>query len=253
MSKKLCQLDLIPTWLVNQCVDQLLPLFISIINGSFTKGEFPNYFKNAIVKPLLKKPSLDKDELKNYRPVSNLHFISKVIEKSVSTRFEEHISEYSMYDPMQSALQVGSLTNSYNILSSLDASKCTVLVSLDLSAVFETINHNVLLNRLHYMYGITGNAFKWFQLYIEQRNNQVCARDKMYVSEYVNILRVTFDNKMTLQNYITNICRPVNIHIRKINSIRRYLSDTAVRTLVQSIVIASLDYCNSVVVVYPLP
>ena len=56
------------TWLVKQCVDQLLSLLISIINESLTKGEFPNDFQNAIVKPLLKKPSLDKDELKNYRP-----------------------------------------------------------------------------------------------------------------------------------------------------------------------------------------
>ena len=103
---KSCQLDPIPTWLVKQCVDQLLPLLTSIINESLTKGEFPNDFKNAIVKPLLKKPSLDKNELKNYRPVSNLHFISKVIEKLVAKRLEEHMSEYSMYDPMQS---VGSL------------------------------------------------------------------------------------------------------------------------------------------------
>ena len=57
---------------------------------------------------------------------------------------------------------------------------------------------------------------------------------------------------MTLQKHITNICRSVNMHIRKINSIRRYLSNTAVRTLVQSIVIARLDYCNSVCVGLPM-
>ena len=97
---KSCQLDHIPTWLVKQCVDQLLPLLISIINESLTKGEFPNYFKNTIVKPLLKKRSLDKEELKNCRQVSNLHFITKVIEKLVAKRLEEHMNEYSMYDPI---------------------------------------------------------------------------------------------------------------------------------------------------------
>ena len=51
---------------------------------------------------------------------------------------------------------------------------------------------------------------------------------------------------MIFQKHITNICRSVNIHNRKITSIRRYLSDTAVKTLVQSIVIARFDYCNSV-------
>ena len=74
----------------------------------------------------------------------------------------------------------------------------------------------------------------------------VVGNDKIEVNEYVKILGVTFDNRVTLQKHITNIYRSVNIHIRKINSIRRYLSDTAVRTLVQSIVIARLDYCNSV-------
>ena len=80
-------------------------------------------------------------------------------------------------------------------------------------------------------------------------NNNQCqfvGKDKIEVSEYAKILGVTFYSKMTLQKHITNICRSVNIHIRKINSIRRYLSSTAVRTLVQSIVIARLDYCNSV-------
>ena len=170
------ELDHIPTWLVKQCVDQLLPVLTSIINESLTKGEFPNDFKNAIVKPLLKKPSLDKNELKNYMPVSNLHFISKVNEKLVAKGLEEHMSENSMYEPMQSAYKLVHSTETalvkiyYDILSSLDAGKCTVLVSLDLSAGFATINHNVLLNRLHYLYRINGSAFKWFLSYIEQRN-----------------------------------------------------------------------------------
>ena len=80
----------------------------------------------------------------------------------------------------------------------------------------------------------------------------VLGTDKIEVSEYVKILGVTFGNRMTLQKHITNICRSVNIHIRKINSIRRYLSDTAVRTLVQSIIIARLDYCNSVCTGLPM-
>ena len=103
---KSCQPYHIPTWLVKQCVDQRLPLLTSIINESITKGEFPKDFKNAIVKPLLKKPSLDKDELMNYRPVSNLHFILNVIEKLVAKRLEPHMSEYSMYDPIQSAYKL---------------------------------------------------------------------------------------------------------------------------------------------------
>ena len=76
--------------------------------------------------------------------------------------------------------------------------------------------------------------------------------NSLVVGKDVKILGVTFDNRMTLQKHITSICPVVNIHIRKINSIRRYLSNTAVRTLVQSIVIARLDYCNSVCIGLPM-
>ena len=91
-----------------------------------------------------------------------------------------------------------------------------------------------------------------------KKNNQgdnqclVVGKDNIEVSEYVKILGVTFDNRMTLQKHITNSFRSVNTHIRKINSIRRYLSNTAVRTLVLSIVTARLDYCNSVCIGLPM-
>lgn len=71
-------------------------------------------------------------------------------------------------------------------------------------------------------------------------------------SEHVKILGVTFDNNMTMQKHITNTCRSANIYIRKIRSIRRYLTIDAVRTLVQAVVISRLDYCNSLLIGLPL-
>ena len=97
---KSCKLDPISTWFVKYCVCQILPLLTSIVNESPTKGEFPIDLKNVLVKPLLKNLSLDKNGLNNYRPVSNLHFISKVIETQVAKRLE-YMSEYWMYGPMQ--------------------------------------------------------------------------------------------------------------------------------------------------------
>ena len=69
---KFCALDLIPTTLLLDCFDAALHALTIIVNDSLTSGIFPSIFKTAIVKPLLKKPSLDQNELKNYRPVSNL-------------------------------------------------------------------------------------------------------------------------------------------------------------------------------------
>ena len=63
----------------------------------------PTALKEAIVKPLLKKPSLDKEDFKNYRPVSNLAFLGKVIEKAAIQQIDQHISNNNLHEPLQSA------------------------------------------------------------------------------------------------------------------------------------------------------
>ncbi|WP_419627697.1 hypothetical protein, partial [Thiolapillus sp.] len=83
MSPKTCVLDPIPTSLLFECSDQVVPLLTTIVNQSLATGIFPSCMKSAVVKPLLKKPSLDPNVLKHFRPVSNLPFVSKLIEKLV--------------------------------------------------------------------------------------------------------------------------------------------------------------------------
>ena len=79
---KSCELNAIPSSLLLECLDTVLPTMTSIINDSLKSGVFPSSYKSAIVTPLLKKPSLDPNDLKNYRPVSNL-FMSKILETVV--------------------------------------------------------------------------------------------------------------------------------------------------------------------------
>ena len=81
---KTCQLDPIPTPLLVEYLDTLLPSLIALVNSSLSSGVFLEGFKTALVTPLLKKKSLDQNELKNYRPVSNLSCVSKIIEKTGS-------------------------------------------------------------------------------------------------------------------------------------------------------------------------
>ena len=83
MPSKSCKLDIIPTWLYKECLDYLLPVTTTIVNASMQHGVFPDCFKLACVKPILKKAGSETDDLKNYRPVSNLNFLSKVVEKAV--------------------------------------------------------------------------------------------------------------------------------------------------------------------------
>ena len=135
----------------------------------------PKWLKTTLIRPLLKKTDLDSDILKNYRPVSNLTFISKVIEKVVSGRLNEHLIKNSMFDPLQSAYrdkhskETALIKVQNDILSALDAGSSANLLMLDLSAAFDTIEHDILLSRLCNIYGITGDAFDWFRSYLTGR------------------------------------------------------------------------------------
>ena len=89
---KTCVLDAIATSLFFECLDAILPTLTIVVNHSLLTGEFPLIFKTAIVKPLLKKTSLDSEDPKNYRPISNLSFMSKVLEKVVLSQILQHIN-----------------------------------------------------------------------------------------------------------------------------------------------------------------
>ena len=73
---KSCNLDPIPTWLLKDYLDELLPVLTYIINASLSSGVVPLTFKTSLAVPLLKKPNLDPNVLGNYRPIANLPFVS---------------------------------------------------------------------------------------------------------------------------------------------------------------------------------
>ena len=88
---KSCDLDPCPTFIINECLAILLTPITNIIILYICEGVFPDRFKQAIVTPLLKNPTLDKDTFKNYRPVSKLNFLSKVTEQAVASQIKTHI------------------------------------------------------------------------------------------------------------------------------------------------------------------
>ena len=100
---KHCNLDPIPTWILKYHIDILLPAITNIVNLSLESSIFPQLFKSAMVKPLLKKPSLDPEIIKNYRPVLNLTFVSNIIEKVVAARLNEHLVSNNLLEKYQSA------------------------------------------------------------------------------------------------------------------------------------------------------
>ena len=141
----------------------------SIINDSLRSGVFPSIYKSAIVTPLLKKPSLDPNDLKNYRPVSNLSFMSKILEKLVVSQLMSHLNRHNLFSSFQSAYRSGHSAETAllkvvnDLLLAMDDGKLSVLVLLDLSAAFDTIDHDILLHCLQHVFGIHGTELSWFR------------------------------------------------------------------------------------------
>ena len=86
-----CDLDPFPTRLLKHCIDDLIVPITAIINLSMRDGVVPHDFKQALVNLLVKKKTLCKNEFKNYRPISNLGFLSKILEKIVAKRLNAHV------------------------------------------------------------------------------------------------------------------------------------------------------------------
>ena len=139
-------------------------IIIIIINDSLTSGIFPSSYKSAIVTPLLKKHSLDPNDLTNYRLVSNLSFISQLLEKAVVSQLMPHLNRYNFFSSFQSAYRPGHSSETAllkvvnDLLLAMDEGKLSVLVLLDLSAAFDTIDHDILLHRLQHVFGIQGTV-----------------------------------------------------------------------------------------------
>ena len=350
-------------FLHSYCTVVLMLCYLThVVNESFLTGRFPDIFKFAIVRPLLKKPSLDPNSLTNYRPVSNLSIPSKIIEKVVLSQVLAHLQQNNLLNPNQSAYRQGHRTETAlikivnGILLGFDDDKLSVLALLDLSAAFDTIDHSILLHRLQCSFGIQGDVLSWFQSYLADRKHSVCVNglysaqsvltygvpqgsilgpilystpvsdvisrhgmshqsfaddtqlhqtssfleidrlisrtqdcitdlktwmthNKLQLNDsktdiliacpkkflnhpsipqsvlinntpiqpspVVRNLGVYLDQNLTFQHHINHVCKLAYLELRRISSIRHYLSTDATKTLICAFVLSRIDYCNS--------
>ena len=179
MPKKSCDLDPIPTSVLYDCLDEIIPIVTSIMNKFLSSSIIPHCFKHALVKPLLKKASLDPNCLKHYWPVSNLPFLSKVLEHIVLKQFLQHLQFHSLLEPLQSAYQKCHSTETAllrivsDLLQASDRGCVSILSLLDLSAAFDTTDHNILIARLRSTFGCSGMVLEWFISYLSCRTQSV--------------------------------------------------------------------------------
>jgi hypothetical protein len=147
----------------------------------------------SVLDPLLKKFGLDCDVWKNYRPVNNLLFFSKITERVVSNRTEDHMDKHNLHEPSQFAYKTHHNTEimmlgvTDEVLRGFDDNMATVVIFLDLSAAFDTIDTRKLLQILEQELGISGNALKWFESFLTGRTQRV-----KISGEYSETLEVPF-------------------------------------------------------------
>uniref|UniRef100_A0A8C5D126 Reverse transcriptase domain-containing protein n=1 Tax=Gadus morhua TaxID=8049 RepID=A0A8C5D126_GADMO len=170
-----CPLDAIPSSLLQDVSSDILPFLTSIINSSLTSGIVPASLKTARIKPLLKKTTLNTTDIQDYRPVSLLSFPSKTLERAVANQLSSYLSSNNLLDPHQSGFKKAHSTETalLAVTESLRAARASslsmVLILLDLSAAFDTVNHQILLAAL----GIAESALSWFTSYLTKRTYQV--------------------------------------------------------------------------------
>ena len=180
MPAKSCQLDPIPTWLLKQFQDTFAPVITSLCNASFQYGILPSSQKRAVVLPRLKKPTCDPASLGSYRPISNLSFLSKLIERLIAKRFVHHAEVNRLFPVHQSSHRRGHSTETAvlcvhnDLVRAVDEKHTAALVLLDLSAAFDTVDHATLLAVLQRRFGVHGLALQWFTSYLSDRTQVFC-------------------------------------------------------------------------------
>ncbi len=169
-------LDAMPSDFFKTIVSSVQTDLQQIINCSLQSGTFPKPLKVAAIKPLLKKRTLDTSMLTNYRPISNLPFIAKIVEKVVFNQLSNFLNSNGLFDKFQSGFRPHHSTETAlirvlnDIRMNTDSGKVSVLVLLDLSAAFDTVDHSILLNRLETWAGLSGTVLEWFRSYLEERS-----------------------------------------------------------------------------------
>ena len=170
--------DPIPASILKLIIDEAVPTLTMLVNDSLKTGSMDG-IKLSVLDPLLKKCGLDSDIKKNYRPVNNLLFMSKLIERTVLCRLNTHMSQHNLHCDSNFGYKKFHSTETMmlglvdEVLSGFDENKCTIILFLDLSAAFDTIDFEKLLQILSDEIGIGGVALQWFRSFLTERTQKV--------------------------------------------------------------------------------
>lgn len=179
LPSKSCSLDPIPTKILKKFLPDFLPFITEMCNQSLIEGFLPISQRHAILKPKLKKNGLDVSDVRNYRPISNLTYISKLVERLVYKQVLEHLENNGLLPKLQSGFRRRHSTETAlikvlsDIFMAMDEGKVVLLGLLDMSAAFDLVDHDILLTRLKVSYGFDDVVLTWFHSFMSARTQQV--------------------------------------------------------------------------------
>lgn len=182
--------DILPAKVLKQVIDSLLPYFCTLVNKSLSTGSVDG-MKESIVIPLLKKAGVDSEILKNYRPVADLVFLSKLTERVVLSRLDSHMTANNLHCHYEHGYKKYHSTETLllrlhnDLLLASDKDIVTILLLIDLSAAFDTVDIDLLLHILEVDIGISGVALQWFASFLRGRNQRVLIKNS--VSDSLNV------------------------------------------------------------------
>ena len=181
-----------PVPVLKSVADLLVPFVTYLFNQSLTSGSVPAGFKDSFITPVIKRPGLDEGSPSSYRPISNLSVISKLFERLVARQLVTYLDTHRLLPATQSGFRRGHSTETDTIrvlsdlLDSVDRGDTAVLVLLDLTAAFDTVNHEILLKRLQVTFGVDNTSLSWFSSYLAGRKQHVrCGGKSSSVTDVV--------------------------------------------------------------------
>lgn len=366
--KTCCPLDPIDISRLGTACGCVVPSVVAIVNSSFDEANFVTSEKRGLIRPYLKKIGLDVDNLGNYRPVTNLSFLSKIIERAMLDQLMPFLEEVGVIPRCQSAYRKFHSTETAlckihnDLVNNTCRGRASLLVLIDLSAAFDTVDHQLLLNDFS-NYGVDGLAHLLLQSYLSDREQRVVVEGSLsepttlhcgvpqgsvlgpvlftvYTSTLVSLLDahgvdyhfyaddsqlyiqvenvqeakgkfgsllsdvktwmakrrlklndgkteimvirgnlrsvpgddfgvlnfegtqlvpvnstknlgVTLDSSLSFRHHVDSLVKTCNFHIRNLYAIRKYISRENILTLIHSLIVSRVDYCNTLLIGLP--
>ena len=223
------ELHRIHSKLLIKCRDSILPSLTDLSNSSLVSGIFPQCFKSTLVTPILKKRCLDHNDLNNYRPVSNLCFIAKILKKHVLSQVSTYLNSHNLHSTCQSADRPGDSTETAlqkvanDLFLSLIKGNISVQALPDFSSAFHSMDHFIHVHNLHTDFGFTDAVLQWFSSYLTDRTNNVSLSN--HCSAFVHVHSVVPQCSILGPILFTMYTKPLSAIIASYSTIHYSFAD----------------------------